>query len=356
MSAQLIVGTYTERLPHVDGTADGILGCTYEDGAVGPPRLLAPAVNPSWVTISPSGRNLYAVNETMEFEGQASGGITAYRRDPATGALTALGSRSSAGQAPAHLALHGDGRLVLAANYESGSVAAFSVDERGGLRELVSRSQHSGSSVDPDRQAGPHAHMIGIDPVTGRVLVPDLGLDAVLSYDVGETGELAERPAERILARPGAGPRHLAFHPDGRHVFLVNEIDSTLAALRREGTGFIQTDLVSTLPESCPEHGEAAAVRVGATGRYVYASNRGFDSIAMFRLDPASGTLTLEHVQPARGGQPRDFCQTPDGRYLLVANQDTHEIVSFAIDEDEPALRPVSATYVPSPVCLVFAP
>jgi len=356
MSTQLIIGTYTERLPHVDGTADGILGCAYEDGAVGPPRLLAAAMNPSWVAISPSGRNVYAVHETLEFAGQASGGITAYRRDPATGALTALGSRSSAGQAPAHLALYGDGRLVLAANYESGSVAVYSVDDRGGLRDLVGHVQHSGSSVDPERQTGPHAHMIGVDPVTGRVLVPDLGLDAVLSYDVGATGELAERVEERIIARPGAGPRHLAFHPDGRHLFLLNEIDSTLAALRRDGTRFIQTDLVSTLPESCREHSEASAVRVGATGRYIYASNRGFHSIAMFRLDPASGKLTLEHVQPTRGGEPRDFCQTPDGRYLLVANQDTHEIVSFAIDEDEPALRPVSATYVPSPVCLVFGP
>jgi len=356
MTAQLIIGTYTERLPHVDGTADGILGCVYEDGAVGPPRLLAPARNPSWVAISPSGRNVYAVHETLEFEGQGSGGITAYRRDTATGALTALGSRSSAGLAPAHLALYGDGRLVLVANYESGSVAAYAVDERGGLRDLVGHVQHSGSSVDPDRQTGPHAHMIAVDPITGGVLVPDLGLDAVLSYHVGEGGELAERPGERIVTRPGAGPRHLAFHPDGRHLFLLNEMDSTLAALRREGTRFIQTDLVSTLPESCPEHSEAAAVGISATGRYVFASNRGFNSIAMFRLDAASGRLTLAHVQPTRGGEPRDFCQTPDGRYLLVANQDTHSIVSFAIDEDEPALRPVSVTHVPSPVCLVFAP
>ena len=181
--------------------------------------------------------------------------------------------------------------------------------------------------------------MIGVDPKTGRVLVPDLGLDAVLSYQVGEAGELSERAAERIITRPGAGPRHLAFHPDGQHLFLLNEIDSTLMALRRDGTRFIQTDLTSTLPESCTDHSEAAAVRVSATGRHVFVSNRGFDSIAMFRLDPASGKLTLEHVEPTRGGEPRDICQTPDGEYLLVANQDTHSIVSFAIDEDEPTLR-----------------
>ena len=355
MTEQLIVGTYTERLPHVDGQASGILGCSYSDGTVGDPRLLAPARNPSWVTVSASGRNVYAVHETLDFDGQAAGGVTAYRRDPATGALAVLGSRSSAGLAPAHLALYG-GALVLVANYESGSVAAYAVDEQGGLGDLVGHVQHSGSSVDPDRQTGPHAHMIGVDPKTGRVLVPDLGLDAVLSYQVSEAGELSERAAERIVTRPGAGPRHLAFHPDGQHLFLLNEIDSTLMALRRDGTRFIQTDLTSTLPESCPDHSEAAAVRVSATGRYVFVSNRGFDSVAMFRLDPASGKLTLEHVEPTRGGEPRDICQTPDGQYLLVANQDTHSIVSFAIDEDEPTLRPVSATHVPSPVCLVFGP
>ena len=353
-TAQLIIGTYTERLPHVTGTADGILACSYADGTVGDPRLLARARNPSWVTISAPGRNVYAVHETLDFEGEAAGGITAYRRDPATGALTVLGSRASAGLAPAHLALYG-GALVIVANYESGSVAAYAVDERGGLGDLTGHVQHSGSSVDPDRQTGPHAHMIGVDPETGRVLVPDLGLDAVLSYQVSPVGELSERAAERIVTRAGAGPRHLAFHPDAGYLFLLNEMDSTLVALRRDGTRFVQTDVESTLPESCTDHSEAAAVRVSATGRHVFASNRGFDSIAMFRLDRASGTLTLEHVEPTLGGEPRDICQTPDGKYLLVANQDTHSIVSFAIDEDKSTLRPVSATDVPSPVCLVFA-
>jgi 6-phosphogluconolactonase len=186
------------------------------------------------------------------------------------------------------------------------------------------------------------------------VLVPDLGLDAVLSYQVSQAGDLSEQVAERIVTQPGAGPRHLTFHPGGQYLFLLNELNSTLVTLRRDGAAFIQTDVKSTLPGSCTEHSEAAAVRVSATGRHVFASNRGFDSIAMFRLDPASGTLTLVHVEPTRGGEPRDFRPTPDGKYLLVANQDTHSIVSFAIDEDAPSLRPVSETHVPSPVCLVF--
>lgn len=297
---ELLVGTYTERLPFVDGTAPGILSCSCEDGVVGPPALLAAARNPSWLAIAPSGRNVYAIHETADFEGQAAGGLTAYARDPATGALTSLGSQPSGGLSPAHMSCP--------------------------------------------------------DPVTGQVLVPDLGLDMVLSYDVGEAGELTERVAQRIICPPGAGPRHVAFHPDGRHLFVLNEIHSTLITLRREGARFVQSGITSTLPDGCAQHSEAAEVRVSASGRYVFASNRGFDSIAMLALDPGQGTLALVHVEPTRGREPRDFCQTPDGRYLLVANQDSHSIVTLAIDEDTPALHAVSATTVPSPVCLVFAP
>ena len=353
---QLIVGTYTERLPHVNGTAPGILGCTYSDGTTGTPTLLVRSRNPSWLVVTASGHNVYAVNETADFAGKATGGVTAYARDDRTGALSEINRSSSAGLAPAHLALHGEERRVLVANYESGSIASFSVDERGGLGALVGHCQHVGSSVDPARQTGPHAHMICVDPVTDRVLVPDLGLDVVLSYEVSETGEFVERVEERIVTRPGAGPRHLAFHPNRQLLFLLNEINSTIVTLRRDGMSFVPTDTKSTLPKGCADHSEAAAVRVSASGRYVFASNRGFDSIAMFRLDEAAGILTLEHLEPTRGREPRDFCQTPDGKYLLVANQDSDSIVSFAIDEEAPALRPVSATRVPSPVCLLFAP
>jgi 6-phosphogluconolactonase len=358
--AQLIVGTYTERLPFVDGTAEGILGCDYRDGVVGPPRLLAPARNPSWVTITDAGDTVYAVHETTEFAGRPGGGITAYARDQRSGELRKLGSRPSAGCAPAHAVVYqnaaGAQPYVLVANYDSGSVASFPADRRGGLGELAGHAQHAGSSVNPDRQAGPHAHMVGIDPVTSRVLVPDLGLDLVLSYQIGDGGALIEQPGEHIATRPGAGPRHLAFHPAGQFLFLLTEIDSTLMALRRGPAGFAATDTVSTLPAGCTTRSEAAAVRVAASGRYVFASNRGYDSVAMFALDESSGTLSLAAVAPSGGREPRDFCQTPDGGYLLVANQDSHSIVSLAIDEAAATLTPASATSVSSPVCLLFAP
>jgi 6-phosphogluconolactonase len=353
---QLIIGTYTERLPFVTGTAPGILACSYADGQLGEPALLAEARNPSWITSSASGRLVYAIHETTDFDGQPGGGITAYARDQVTGELELLNSRSSAGLAPAHVALTATESHVLLANYESGSVAAYALDERGGLAGLTGFGQHAGSSADQARQAGPHAHMVCPDPVTGRVLVPDLGLDAVLSYQVSETGELIEAPGERINLPPGSGPRHLAFHPGGQYLFLLTELTSMLVVLRRTPGGFVATDTQSTLPANCPDHSEAAAVRVSAAGRYIYASNRGYDSIARFEFDAAPGTLTLAQLTPTLGREPRDCCLSPDGRYLLVANQDSDTIVCFEIDEDTSALRPVSQVRVPTPVCLLFAP
>jgi 6-phosphogluconolactonase len=356
LRGELLVGTYTEKLPFVTGTAPGILSCSYEDGVVGPPALLAKARNPSWLTITGSGRNVYAIHEVGDFEGQRAGGVTGYARDPGTGELVSLGSHSSGGLSPAHVAVCGPEQYVLVANYDSGSVAVFGTGADGALTRMVGLCQHVGSSADPERQAGPHAHMVCPDPVTGEVLVADLGMDMVLSYDLGTDGVLAERVEQRIICPPGAGPRHVAFHPDGRHLFVLNEINSTLITLRREGTRFVQSGITSTLPGDCTQHSEAAEVRVSASGRYVFASNRGFDSISMLALDPGQGTLELVHVEPTRGRGPRAFCQTPDCRYLLAANQDSHSIVTLAIDEDAPALRAVSSTTVPSPVCLVFAP
>jgi 6-phosphogluconolactonase len=352
---ELIVGTYTEKLPHVDGRAPGILACSYEDGALGPPRILAASRNPSWLTVTPSGETIYAVSETTEFKGNVGGGATAYRRDVNTGALSELNGRTSAGVHPAHIGLDSSGRFVLTANYTSGSITVYPLNEDGSLGEMLDYVQHIGSSAHPARQAGPHPHMICPDPVTGRILVPDLGLDAVLSYDLDESGKLSELTSERIATKSGAGPRQLAFHPNKRYLFLLNELDNTLVALRRNGASFDVADIKSTLPDGFSEHNQGAAVRVSLSGQYVYTSNRGHDSIAIFQFDEPTGELNLACLVPAGGKEPRDLCQSLDGKYLLVANQDTHAIVSFAIDENGPDLQQASITEVPSPACLVFA-
>lgn len=352
----LVIGTYTEKLPHVDGHAAGILAAIYDGAGLTGLTVQAKVRNPSWVTATTDGRYLYAVVETVDFEGGPGGGVAAYLRDPATGALTLLNTASSAGVEPAHLELDPAGRFVIVANYRTGSVSVFAREADGRLGIMTGHIQHEGSSVHPVRQTGPHAHQILFDPVTGDLLVPDLGIDAVLVYRLGDDGTLTERLGARITGTPGSGPRHAAFHPDGRHLFLLNELDSTLVVLRRDGDRFVRAGAASTLPDGFTGHNQTSAVRVSASGRSVLASNRGYDSIAVFAFDPATGTVTLRLVEPSLGREPRDFVQTPDGGHLLVGNQDSDTVVLFAFDEEAPALKFVSATEVPTPVCLRFLP
>jgi len=354
--SSLVIGTYTEKLPHVDGHATGILGARYETTEITGLTVPAQVRNPSWVTTTPDGRFLYSVVETVEFEGGPGGGVVAYARDVETGALTLLNTASSGGVEPAHLEVDPSQRFVIVANYRTGSVAVFAREADGRLGAMVEHVQHEGSSVHPERQTGPHAHQILFDPVTGEVLVPDLGLDAVLVYRLGEDGTLRERPEARITCAPGAGPRHLAFHQDGQHLFLLNELDNTLAVLRRDGDRFVQTQVSSTLPADFTGHNQTSAVRVSASGKSVLASNRGYDSIAVFAFDAATSTVTLRLVEPSLGREPRDFIQTPDGRHLLVGNQDSDNVVLFAFDEAAPSLSAVSTAEVPTPVCLRFVP
>jgi 6-phosphogluconolactonase len=351
---ELIIGTYTERLPHVDGKAEGILSCRYEAGTIGPVRVLARTRNPSFLVVSPDGRHLYAVNETVEFEGQSGGGVTAFARDPATGDLSLLNTRPSGGVEPAHLELDPGGRFLIVANYRSGSVAVFGLEADGSIGPMTDHVQHQGASVHPVRQTGPHAHMIMFDPGTGYVLVPDLGVDAILCYELSDEGKLAERPAQRIKTAAGAGPRHLAFHPDGGYLLVVNELDNTLVALRREEDGFVTSDIASTVPEGFHGHSQAAGIRMSPSGRTVLVSNRGADSdtIALFRFDADQGTLRPAGFAPTQGREPREFIFSADGHFVIVASQDSDALVVMEFDEAGPGLRYRSSTPVPTPVCL----
>ena len=351
---ELIIGTYTELLPHVDGKAEGILSCSFDGTTVGPPRVLARTKNPSFIVVSGDGRHLYAVNETVTFEERPGGGVSAFSRDPGTGDLVLLNTKPSGGVEPAHLELDPSGRFLLVANYRSGSVAVFALADDGRLGRMTGHVEHGGASLHPVRQSGPHAHMVIFDPCTGDLLVPDLGIDAVLVYTLSENGDLVEQRGRRLAVVPGAGPRHLAFHPDGDRLFVVNELDNTLVAWRRVEDGFVPTSTVSTLPEGFSAHSQAAAVRVSPSGRWVLVSNRGAgsDSVAVVRFEEADGSLELAHMHPTSGREPRELIFAGDGTRVIVANQDTDSLVVFAFDDATGRLQDLSLTSVPTPVCL----
>jgi 6-phosphogluconolactonase len=357
---QLVIGTYTERLPGVDGKADGILVAGFDSasGSIGPLATAAAPRNPSYLTVSATGENLYAVSETLDFEGGPGGGLTAYARDPATGALRELNTAPSMGNLPCYVTLDGTGRFVLTANYgtDIGSVTVYQVNPDGSLGPRTDHVTHFGSGPDPDRQANSHAHMIAVDPVTGAVLVTDLGCDAVMRYTLDAAGRLRPQDPPRQDAVPGAGPRHMAFHPDGQHLFVVNELDSTVSVHRREGATFRRTGRSSTLPAGVSVPNGAAAIRVTPSGRHVLATNRGHDSIAVFRFDAAAPALEPLGHAASPGRSPRDLNVTPDGRHVIIACQDGDLLATYQFDEGTGQLSLLACTSAPTPVCVAFAP
>lgn len=355
---RLIIGTYTEPLMGVTGQADGILtaGFDGDSGRLGPVSALATTRNPSYLAMPASGGHLYTVNETLTFGGQPGGGITAYGRDTGTGALTELNSRPSLGPAPCHLALDRTGRFVLAANYGTGagSVTVYRVTPDGGLGDVTSHIELTGAGPHPQRQASSHPHMIASDPVTGDILVTDLGADTIGGYTLDPAGRLTARPGGRLAAAPGAGPRHLAFHPDGAHLFMVNELDNTVGTLRRDGAGFTLAHRVSTLPAGI-SGSLAGAIRVSPSGRHVLVTNRGHDSVAVLRFDPGAPALSPAGHAASGGEFPRDLIVTPDGRHVIVACQNGSLLASFGFDDGTGRLRLRHTAAAPTPVSLLLA-
>ena len=353
----LIIGTYTKDRAGTDECPSGILTASFDGTRLANLASVAELPNPSWVTATADGRGLYAVAETGDFADTAGGGVAAYARDPVSGAVTLLNAVSSGGAEPAHLGLDPSERFVIAANYGGGSVSVFARGDDGRLGAMTDRVQHHGSSIDPDRQTSPHPHQISFDPLSGDLLVPDLGLDTIFAYRLGADGILTERRTARIAASPGAGPRHLAFYPGGQYLFVANEVDSTLGVWRRDGDGFVPVSGTATLPDGFTGHNQVSAVRISASGRSVLTANRGHESIAVFAFDPDTGKLEPTLIASSGGREPRDFVFAPDNaRRLLVANQHTDTVTVFDFDEERPSLRFVSGTLVPAPACLRFLP
>lgn len=345
----LYIGTYTRD------DSEGIYRCTFDDetGALEVRGVTGLIENPSFLAAHPSGRYLYAVSETTEFEGQPGGGIYAYAVNR-EGRLAPLNRQPSQGGAPCYVSVTPDGNYVLVANYLGGNVALFPVEADGRLDEASDVAQHEGSGPNESRQDGPHAHCVVVGPSGDRAFAADLGIDRVVGYRI-DAGELV--PAGTASVAPGAGPRHVTFHPDGRRAYVINELDSTITTFSY-ADGTLQTgQTVGTLPDGFDGANTTADIHVSADGRFLYGSNRGHDSIVVFSIHPENGTLSyVQHVSTG-GRTPRNFALDPTGRYLLAANQNSDTVVVFSIDVGSGRLtRTGQVLHVPSPVCVRFLP
>jgi 6-phosphogluconolactonase len=314
--------------------------------------------NPSFLAIRPGGDVLYAVNEVTEHGGKASGAVSAFSIDRATGALRRLGEQPSEGGAPCHVSVDRGGRAVLVANYAGGNVALLPIQAGGALTPATHVAQHRGSGPDEARQTSAHAHCIVADPTNRYALAADLGIDRVLVYRLDlDGGSLRHVAGGDAQLQPGAGPRHLAFHPSLPLAFVANELDSTVTTLGFDADRGALTPLKSdsTLPAGWRGTSYAADIHFAPSGRSLYVSNRGHDSIAVFAVAEGSGALALEQVVPTSGDWPRNFSLDPSGRWLLVANQRSGTVVVFARDEASGHLTPTGERIgIPSPVCVRF--
>ena len=342
------VGTYTAKT-----TSKGIYAFRFDTGtgkltALG---VAAETPDPSWVVVDPSGKYAYAVNET----GQAST-VSAFTVDRKSAKLTLLDQMPALGEDPCYLSFDKTGKYLLVANYSSGTVAVFPILADGRLGEHTALVKDQGASgPNKERQEAPHAHWIA---APGFVYVADLGLDRVLEYrfDAG-TGTLAPGPRSLVLS-PGTGPRHVAFDRHHSYWYVLGELQSTVTVFAPKAhRGFAQVQQISTLPQGFAGRNDAAEIAIHPNGKFLYTSNRGHDSIAIFAIDPGKGTLTLVALVPTGGKEPRHFAIDPSGKYLLAENQYSNNIVVFEIAPASGLIRQTGQTFdVPSPVDLTFVP
>jgi 6-phosphogluconolactonase len=356
----MLVGTYT-----TPEKSQGIYTLTFDSatGTLSEPTLAVETRNPTFLALHPTKRVVYAVGEIGEYEGKPAGMISAFAIEPDGKRLRLLNRQSTRGSGPCHVCVDREGRVVLAANYGGGSTVILGLNSDGSLKPSNEHGfiQHRGKSVNPRRQEGPHAHSVNLDEANRFAIVADLGLDKLLVYKV-DTREATITPNDppAIDLPPGSGPRHFTFHPTRPLAYSVNELDSTVTTLAWDASTGRLTILghASTLPEgfdAASVNNTTAEIVVHPSGRFLYASNRGHNSIAVFSLDPESGLPTLRGHGREGVETPRNFVIDPTGRYLLVGSQTADRIVTFAIDPQTgdltPHGQPVS---VFAPVCLRF--
>ncbi len=349
------IGTYTSGKSKSEGIY--IYKFNSDSGELKPYKTVKNVVEPSYLSLDKDRKYLYAVNETVEFEGKQSGAVSAFRVNQKTGDLEFLNKQPSLGGAPCHISISDNGKFVAVANYVGGNVSVFPIETGGKLGASIDLKQHSGSGANRERQAAAHAHSINFDKNNRYAVACDLGVDKVYVYEFDErSGKLkpnAEQPF--FQAKAGAGPRHFAFHRNGKIAFVINELSSGITSLafdvKRGTLREIQT--VSTLPADFKGANTCADVHIAPNGKFLYGSNRGHDSIVSYKIEDRTGKLEYVEHTPTGGKTPRNFAIDASGRFLLAANQNSDSIVVFRIDGQSGKLTPTGNTaQVPSPVCL----
>ena len=345
------LGTYSGK-----GSA-GIYLARYESdtGKFTPPQLAAEVSNPNFLAVTPNRKFLFAAADNLGAESKTNSGVVAYAINPTNGALTRLAAVNCGWRGVCHISTDATGRWLLAASYNSGAVAALPIAEDGHIETISAKAVHHGSGANTNRQASAHAHAVVTDPANRFVLVPDLGMDKVMSYHLDATLTPAEPPFTAVA--PGSGPRHLEFHPNGKFAYVINELTSSVTTFAYDTAHGALKELqtVPALPAGFTNVSTAAEIIVHPSGKFLYASNRGHDSIAVFAVDEVTGKLTLLAHEPTRGKIPRFITLDPAGKFLFALNQDGGNLVTFEVDASSGKLKAVNEEIkLASPVCLKF--
>jgi len=359
----IFVGTYSEDILFGDGVVlhgkgDGIyvFRLNHETGELTLLNKGFGKPNPSYLTLDPTNKYLYCVNEMKEFKGLESGSVSAFSLDPGNGKLTLLNRRATNGTDPCHLIVNDANTHLLVANFASGSISILPINSDGSLAPISFFIQHKGKSIDEIRQAGPHAHKIELDKSNKRAFVTDLGCDKIFIYktDFPNNKLIPSEPAY-LKIKAGEGPRHCIFHPSGKYFYVVNELGSSIYSYQydeEKGT-FELLQIISTLPDDYTGHNMSAAIKILPGSNYLYSSNRGHDSVSAFKIDNDTGKLTFTSTYSTGGSMPRDFDFDPEGNFLIATNQDSDNIVVFKVNRETGAISEVfRVNDISKPICV----
>ena len=350
----LYVGTYTEG----DNEGINVFKFDTSDGDLDYITTVKNVKNPSYLAVHEKKNLLIAVNEIGQYGGEKTGSVSSFQINPSTGNLTMLNQVASGGGAPCYVSLNRTGDLAFVSNYSGGNISVFQINSGGSLKEMSDLKEHEGKGANEKRQNAPHAHSVTLDPKENHALAVDLGIDKVISYAVDyKHGKLNEKNSFSLA--PGSGPRHIAFHPNKKFVFVINELNSTITSCAYNSTdgSMVEIETITTLPDDFTGESYCADVHVAPDGNFLYGSNRGHNSIAIFSIDEKTGNISTVGHQSVKGEWPRNFMIDPTGQFLLVANQHTNNIVVFKVDKESGLLKSNGVEVkVSKPVCLKMMP